>query len=167
MSGNGKASDFNKFEEYKLFVEDTARFSERRQKVSSTYVAVNSIIISAVALLVKDVGVGTPWQALVVMPVLVAGVVICLQWKQLILKYKMLVGLRLDELRIIEELPEMADSSKMYHVEDRLYPRDERGELKPGEGLNLSDLERLLPWVFIVLYAVFLIGVVVLFAVRL
>lgn len=47
-------SVFDKFEEYKFFIDDTARFSERRQKVGSTYVAVNSIILSAIAFLVKD-----------------------------------------------------------------------------------------------------------------
>ena len=49
-------SDVNKFEEYKLFVEDTARFTDRRQMVTNIYVAVNTILLSAVALLVKDAG---------------------------------------------------------------------------------------------------------------
>lgn len=53
----------NKFEEYKLFVEDTAKFSERRQTVNNTYVAVNSILLSAVSFLVKDAGFEGPWQA--------------------------------------------------------------------------------------------------------
>jgi hypothetical protein len=55
VSGEGKLDSFDVFEEYKLFVEDTARFTERRQTVNNTYVAVNSIILSAIALLVKDV----------------------------------------------------------------------------------------------------------------
>jgi len=37
----------DKFEEYKLFVEDTARFTDRRQTVNNIYVAVNSIILGA------------------------------------------------------------------------------------------------------------------------
>src|SRR5215210_9212843 len=116
-------SHVNKLEEYKLFVEDTARFSERRQKVGSTYVAVNSIILSAIAFLVKDAGFGGQWQALVVIPLLITGIVICLSWRQLILNYKKLVNLRIDNLRAMEELPEMVGSSKMYHAEDELYPR--------------------------------------------
>ena len=71
----------SKFEEYKLFAEDTARFSERRQKVGSTYVAVNSIILSAIALLMKDSGLTGRWQLLVVLPLLVAGITICLSWR--------------------------------------------------------------------------------------
>lgn len=155
-------SDFEKFEEYKLFVEDTARFSERRQKVSSTYVAVNSIILSAIALLVKDVGFGACWQALLVAPLLVAGIAICLSWRELILNYKDLVKLRIGKLRAMEELPEMTGSSRMYHAEDELYPPAEQGRPKPRKGLGFSDLERQLPWVFLGLYALFLIGVLVL-----
>jgi hypothetical protein len=162
-------STLDKFEEYKLFIEDTARFSERRQKVGSTYVAVNSIILSAIAFLVKDSGFTGQWQLLVVLPLLVAGMTICLSWRQLILNYKKLVNLRIGRLRAMEELREMEGSSKMYHAEDELYPRDDEGELEPGKGLNFSikglnfsDLEQQLPWVFLALYCIFLVGVVVL-----
>ena len=37
-------AEFDKFEEYKLFVDDTARFTERRQTVSNIYVGVNSLL---------------------------------------------------------------------------------------------------------------------------
>lgn len=159
MSEEGKASGIDRFEEYKLFVEDTARFTERRQTVNNTYVAVNSIILSAIALLVKDVSASSSWRALFVIPVLIAGIVICLHWKRLILKYKRLVGFRMEALRAIEDLDDMTGSCRMYHAEDKLYPRDEQGRLIPGEGLNFSDRERWLPRVFMGLYALFLGGV--------
>jgi len=148
----------NKFEEYKLFVEDTARFSDRRQTVTNIYVAVNSIILSGIAFLVRDAGYVPLWGALVVMLVLTAGIFICLQWDQLIYKYKLLVGLRIDQLRKMEELPEMASCHKMYHAEDKLYPRDKNGNAIPDKGLNISDRERWLPRVFILLYTLFLLG---------
>lgn len=162
-------ADFNKFEEYKLFVDDTARFSERRQKVGSTYVPVNSIILSAMAFLVKDSGFTGRWQLLVVLPLLVAGMTICLSWRQLIVNYKKLVNLRIGRLRAMEDVSEMEGSSKMYHAEDELYPRDDEGKLDPGKGLNFSnkdlnfsDLEQQLPWVFLALYGIFLVSLVVL-----
>src|SRR5215218_3029236 len=126
----------SKFEEYKLFIEDTARFSERRQKVGSTYVAVNSVILSAIAFLVKDSGLTGRWQLLVVLPLLVAGITICLSRRQLILNYKKLVNLRIDRLRAMETLPEMNGSSQMYHAEDALYPRNDQDERKRRKGLN-------------------------------
>lgn len=147
--------EFDKFEEYKLFVEDTARFSERRQTISNTYVAVNSLLLAAIGLLIKDLGVRGTWALLLPLPLVVAGVAVSLWWRQLIHKYKLLVGLRIDTLRQMEELPEMAGAVKMYHVEDKLYPRDAEGKMIPGQGLNFSDLEVRLPWLFLVLYSLF------------
>ncbi len=154
-------SQVDKFEEYKFFIEDTARLTERRQTVTNIYVAVNTVLLSAVALLVKDAGL-RPWAAAAAtIMLLVAGIVICLFWHQLILRYKKLIGLRLTELRLMEELPELAGCQRMYHVEDALYPRDAQGKmLKRQRGMDFSDLERQLPNVFIALYAVFLIGTV-------
>ena len=55
----------------------------------------------------------------------------------------------------------MTGCHQMYHAEDALYPRDEQGEMLKGEGLNLSDLERRLPWVFIVLYGMLGVGIAI------
>ena len=150
----------DKFEEYKLFVEDTARFSERRQTVSNIYVAVNSVILSAVAFLVKDAGFVPVWRAFVVMLVMAAGIVICMQWYKLILKYKRLIAFRIRHLRAIEETEAMVGSYQMYHREDELYPVDDAGHVKSGEGLNFSDRELWLPRVFLIVYSVFLLGFV-------
>lgn len=127
----------DKFEEYKLFVEDTGRFTERRQTVTNIYVAVNSIILSAIALLVKDAGLAPFWRSFVVILVLMAGIIICLQWDRLILKYKRLVGFRIDQLRAMEDHQDMAGCHRMYHAEDLLYPRDTHGNPIPGQGLNI------------------------------
>lgn len=148
----------NKFEEYKLFVEDTARFSERRQTVTSTYVAVNSLLLMATAFLVKDAGLKPVWRGYVSIFLLVTGIVFCLQWERMINKYKRLVAFRIDQLREMEKDPAMAGSHQMYHKEDMLYPRDAQGKPIPGQGLNISDRERWLPWTFIIVYALFLLG---------
>jgi len=146
-------AEFDKFEEYKLFVNDTARFTERRQTVSNIYVGVNSLLLAAIALLIKDMGARCLWTLLMPLPLITGGIVVCLWWCQLIRKYKMLVGLRIDTLRKMEE--KMPESVKMYHVEDELYPREEGGKMISGEGLNFSDLEARLPIVFVVLYSIF------------
>lgn len=146
------------FEEYKLFVEDTARFSERRQTVTNTYIAVNSLLLGAISFLVKDAAAGQWWEFLLALPLLAGGVVVCLFWGQLIRKYKMLVGLRIDTLRRMEDLPEMEGSIRMYHIEDALYPRDEHGKMIPGKGLNFSDLEWRLPTLFLALYIIYGVG---------
>lgn len=147
---------FERFEEYKLFVDDTARLSERRQTVSNIYVAVNSLLLTAIGLLIKELGARGLWVLLLPLPLVTAGIAVSLWWRQLIRKYKKLVGLRIDTLREMED--EMPESVKMYHVEDKLYPRDEGGEMIPGEGLNFSDLEARLPMLFVVLYCIFGVG---------
>jgi hypothetical protein len=155
-------STIDKFDEYKFFVEDTARLTERRQTVTNTYVAVNTILLSAVGLLVKDVGLQRWVIAMATIMILVARIAICLFWRQLINRYKKLVGLRLDELRRMEDLPEMAGCQRMYHVEDRLYPRDAQGNMLKVKGrMDFSDLERQLPNVFIMLYLLSLAGIVI------
>ncbi len=146
-------AEFDKFEEYKLFVDDTARFSERRQTISNIYVAVNSLLLAAIGLLIKDLGARSPWTMLLPLPLIVAGILVCLWWRQLIRKYKKLVGIRIDTLREMED--GMTGSVKMYHVEDELYPRDEEDKMIPGKGLNFADLEAKLPTLFVVLYCVF------------
>ncbi len=152
----------DKFEEYKLFVEDTARFSDRRQTVNNIYVVVNSIILSAMAFLVKDAGLDHLWRSIVIMLVMIVGIIICLQWDRLILRYKRLIGFRFDELRIMEDSPEMDKSHKMYHQEDKLFPRDSLGKIIPGEGLNISDRERWLPRIFICIYSIFIVTSIIL-----
>ena len=67
---------FSKFEEYKLFVDDTARFTDRRLSVTNIFVAINSILLSAVALLVKDAGLKNWVIALSTIAVLIAGITI-------------------------------------------------------------------------------------------
>ncbi len=148
----------NKFEEYKLFVESTDRFSDRRQKISNTYLTVNSIIVGAIAFLVKDAGFSASLLSIVVMLTLIVGIIVCCVWRQIINKYKILVGFRVDELRKIEEHVEMEGCHKMYHAEDKLYSRNENDEIIENKALNISDKEAWLPYVFITSYALGLIG---------
>lgn len=149
----------DKFEEYQLFVEDTGRFISNRQGVNNIYVAVNSIILSASAFIIKDIDSLVSWKLLVVLPILIAGIVVCLQWDRLIRKYKEFIGFRIKELKKIEE--DIENSHKMYDKEKELYPVDEHGNLISGRGLNFSDRERWLPMIFIMVYSTFAFGVLI------
>lgn len=149
---------FDKFEEYKLFIEDTARFSERRQTVSNTFVAVNTLLLTAVTFLVKDSG-AQQYGALVTLlpiPIVVAGILVCIWWKQLVAKYKTLVGFRMNQLMAIERLPEMKDAHGMYLLEyEAMFKRDAQGQKIPKGRKGFSDLESRLPTLFAVLYGIF------------
>jgi len=145
-------SEFSSFEEYRMLLQDAARFTDRRQTTSNMYVAVNSLLLTAIGVLVKDLSARGSWSLLLPLPLVAAGIAVCLWWTQLIRKYKLLVGLRIDALREMESTPEMLGSVKIFHREDALYPRDETGNMIPGEGLSFSDLEARLPQLFICLY---------------
>lgn len=149
-------AEFNKFEEYKLFVEDTARFSEQRRTVSTQMLAFNAYLLTAVGLSIKDLGAEGAWTLLLPASLIAAGIFVCLWWCQLIRKYRMIVGLRLDTLRKMEDA--IPESVKMYHIEDSLYPRDRRGSVILGKGLNFEDLEARLGVVFGLLYCIFGLG---------
>src|SRR5438105_473828 len=78
---------FDKFEEYKLFIEDTARFSERRQLVTNIYIAVNGAIATLATFILKDTV--QDWKVLVaILPLLIVGGVVCWLWYRLLLSYK-------------------------------------------------------------------------------
>ncbi len=150
----------NKFEEYKLFVEETTQFSSRRQTVNNLYVTVNSIIMTGTAFLAREVVQEGLWKVSPVLLLLaVVGAVICLQWQQLLEKHKTLVGFRIKQLREMEEHPDMAGCHQMYHREDELYPVDDDGRPIAGKGLNLSDREKWLPRVFMLVYLSGVVGV--------
>jgi len=145
----------DKFEEYKLFVDDTARFSERRQAVTNTYISVNGAILGFIAFLVKDAALTNWWLVVAVMPVITAGIVACFFWRQMVFKYKSLVKLRMEVLHEMEK--NMTGSVKMYHREDVLFPRDSNG-MSLGKSLGFSNLEASLPLIFIALYTLFGLG---------
>ena len=145
-------ADSTKFEEYKMFIEDTARFTERRQDASNLYVTINSLILTAIVFVVKDLGANPLSRLLLLLPVITAGIFVSLWWRQLIIKYKELVGFRINMLRKMEEKEDLKETEKMYHAEDELYPRDAQGNMIKGVKLNFSDLEARLPTLFIILY---------------
>jgi len=145
--------EIDKFAEYQMFVEDTARFSDRRKADSNTYVGINSILLTGIGILIAQVGMQQIWTLILPLPLVIAGVAVSLWWRQLLIKNKALVGLRMKVLREMEN--DLPGSVRMYHREDALYPVDEQGKPIPGKGLNQVDLEIRLPWLFLFLYTVF------------
>ncbi|KAA3663183.1 MAG: hypothetical protein DWQ10_00680 [Calditrichaeota bacterium] len=154
----GSIMAFDKFEEYKLFVAATDRLSDRRQNIGNTYLTVNSIILGAIAILIRDVKFDELYRSLVIILALIIGILTNIAWKQIILKYKLLVNHRIAELKKMENEEEMINCHKMYHTEDILYPADENGDPIPGKSLNISDKEKWLPNIFTVSYVSFAIG---------
>ncbi len=150
-----------KFDEYKTFIEDTARFTERRQNASNLYITVNSLLLTAIIFIVKDANFTQTWTFLFAIPIIIAGLFVSIWWRQMLKKYGLLIRLRFQVLWEMEDKPGLEGIEKMYHREDELYPRDEQGDIIDGEGLNFSDLETKLPDLFITLYKIALAGIAI------
>jgi len=139
-------------EEYKLFVEDTARLSERRQTAANTYVTVNGAVIGFITYLATGADLNNWWFSLAVLPIIIAGIMVCVFWRQSIQKYKALINLR---FKVLREMEEKIDGSTMvFHREDELYPQHPADASQHNKGLNISDLESRLPQLFMTLYVI-------------
>ena len=131
----------DKQEEYKIFIEDTARYSDRRQTVSNIYVAVNAILLSAAAVLLTG-GNLEDWTRLGVTALLgAAGLAASCIWFALVHRYEGIIEKRVAELREIEKA--IPDSHEMYRKMDEAFC---------GKVPSFSNLEKVLPVVFIVLH---------------
>jgi hypothetical protein len=147
---SNKEENMANFEEYKLLMEDTRAYVERRQTTTNSYLTtVNGGAVVLITLVGKDNGLNNWFSAILIVPLLIFGILTCMYWRQLIMKYKRIVSLRLNVLREMET--KVPDSVQIYHREDELYPRDMQDRLIPI-GLNMSDLEYRLPQIFIILY---------------
>jgi hypothetical protein len=78
----------NLFEQYQLFVEETARISDRRHSTSNLFLSVNSVLVGAIALLLQQSGgKGGLFLLFLAFLLVAAGTVLCILWMQLLLKY--------------------------------------------------------------------------------
>jgi len=136
-----------KLEEYRIFIEDTSRYSDRRQTVTNIYVGVNTILLTAIALLLAngDAGsaTGPPYPSVPCVLVLVsaAGVAASSVWLFLVHRYERIIAARLRELKNIEQ--DLAGSHQMYRRMDEAFC---------GKVPSFSKPEKVLPIVFIVLH---------------
>lgn len=146
----------DKFEEYKFFAENTHHLSERRQAATQTYLTVNTAIFGVIAFLVKDANFGEWETAIALIPLLIVGMLACFIWNKIIIQHKKLINWRYDELMKIEKSAAMKGSHQFYTKEWESYFKPQQGKEKFG----FSVLEKLLPMLFMVLYACGIVGVI-------
>ena len=93
------------FESYKLIAEDLSRTREQRDTIVRSYITINSVILAALAVLLRNTQLAISWEALIIVPLLVAGIVAFLRWIWLIPEYKILVVVREGALKEMEKNP--------------------------------------------------------------
>lgn len=139
-------------EEYKLFCDMAQKLSERRQTSTQTYLAVNTAIFTVLAFLVKDAGF-RGWSMIeVTAPLYLAGIAVSIVWLRTIYDFRRVIGWRYDQLREMEKV--MPDSYRTLTKEYEAY-------YHAKGGISFSNLEAWMPKLFIILYAVYGMGVLI------
>ncbi len=76
-------------EQYKLFVNTSEALVQRRQGVNTFFLSVNSLLLAAAGLIVRD-GVFGGVESLILISLSVSGGVLCLVWRSLISSFRQL-----------------------------------------------------------------------------
>lgn len=140
----------NKFDEYKYFSDQTLHQSQRRQNFSQIYLTVNTAIFGIMALLIKDSGLHGWNLVLASLPLFVVGLLACIIWVTIIIRLKKIVGWYYEQLRTMEK--GIKGSYKFYTKEWISFSH------KPKS--SFSDLEVVMPKIFIGLYLVYALGMI-------
>jgi hypothetical protein len=148
-----------KFEEYKFLSESTQFLTERRQAASQTYLAINTAIITVLAFLVKDAGLKSWGLVLVCLPLFAVGVLACLVWQRMIENYRSLINWRYEQLMALERDPGLSGSHQLYNKE-----RAEYLGTSSRRSFGFSGLEKQVPFLVLILYIVFALGMTVITA---
>jgi len=142
------------FEEYRLFVEDTARFSDRRQTFSNVMVAMNGFLVAAIYVVLKDLNPHALQRLMTLVPLLGAGLAASCLWWRLLSKYEDMIGARTDFLKRIEcKAGKDCRDGMHLQLETKFYPRG-------GPRRGFTRVEKRLPWIFMGVYSFFMAGVI-------
>lgn len=139
-------SEYSRYDEYKMLVEDTARFTDRRQSVSTLYTSINTIFLAALSIVISDFGELGIHEFLGSLVMIVAGILTSISWRTYILNYKELIKLRFTVLKEMEQDKGMEKSVKIYAREEEDIYND------PEEKGLFAVIEKKLPETFIGIY---------------
>lgn len=141
----GDAFAAHLLEQYKLYVDQASKISERRATANTLLLTVNSFIVTAYGLATALGERAEIWR----FSVPVAGMVICLAWFGLVRSYRDLSSVKYEVIHELEQ-----------HLPAALYAHEwDVAEHGQGNGyIPFTHLELWIPWVFCALY-----GLLVLF----
>jgi hypothetical protein len=154
--GKNRLMEYKTFRQYELIVKDTARLSDRRQTINNLYLSANSLLLGGSAILVQQGILNNGFPILLIFPLVLAGGFLCVDWWRLLRNYRKLLELRYVLLREIEARDDFPGPIATYVREEKLYSTDPR---KSRFGFTRVELN--LPWIFIALYILIVIGTIV------
>ncbi len=135
---------------FELYLATAEKVSDRRAEANTWMLSVNSAIVALYGYLQGDkMAVGAAQKAVWLWAIPAAGAIVCLAWAALLTSYRDLNRAKFAVLRQIEaDLP-----VALFTRERETYLRDRRR--------SLSNIERLIPGCFALLYVVMLVAAVV------
>lgn len=144
-------------QQYPLFLSQVNTLTERRQKVTTTYLSVNAAIIGMITFVLKDVQIIGWGKNLSVLILLLAGIVTCDLWRRLIRQYSTSIGWWYTQLRNLEK--DMSDSNKLLTKEyQELYST--KSKTTP---IGMTRYEAILTYIFTTIYSILILVSVVIF----
>jgi hypothetical protein len=134
---------------FKLYLATAEKVSDRRAQANAWMLSVNSAIVALYGYLQADkMAVGAAQKAVWLWAIPAAGAIVCLAWAALLTSYRKLNRAKFTVLTEIEaDLP-----LPLFTREREAYRRDRRR--------SLSNIERLIPGCFALLYTVMLVAAV-------
>ena len=127
-------------EQYKLYVQSAENVSARRIASSRLFLALNAGLVALYG--IQPAGFGQSWW---VVPVALLGLIVCLLWHQIIRSHR---DLNRVKFKLIHEFEQ--------HLPAMPYTREWR-LAEQGQGRSyraVTDVERWVPWAFLVLHVV-------------
>ena len=143
-SGYGDAFAADLLEQYKVYVGSAENVSTRRIASSRLLLALNAGFVALYGF--APAGFGKGWWA---MPVPLLGVIVCLLWYRIIKSHR---DLNRVKFKLIHELEHRLPAMP-YTSEWRLAEQGRGGTYRA-----VTDVERWIPWTFLVLNCVLLLG---------
>jgi len=134
------------FEEYKLFFEYINKLIDRRQTVTTIYLAVNTALIGAVTYIFSNLQIQEVGKELSALGLLLAGLLACDFWRRLIMQYSALLEWWYEQIRTMEE--QIPGSKKLIQKEyTHLYSSNAK-----DKKFGISRYEVRLAWLFSAIY---------------
>lgn len=140
-------------EQYKIFVDTMEKVVARRQVAGSFFLSVNTLFLTGLGFLVKDV-TKSGLSVAAVLAMGLAGILVCVTWRRLMLHYGQLNAAKFKVIHLLEKrLP-----AQLFTAE---WTALDKGK-DPKKYVSFAKTESIVPLVFAVLYGVLtVIGLVV------
>jgi len=141
-------------DEYKFAYSVVDSLINRRQATTTFYLSVNTGILAVIGLLIKDAQLIQVWLIISLIILLVAGMLACWIWFNLLKQYEALINWWYSRLRELEV--SFPNSSQLITREYKdLYQKN-----SSSAKLGMTRRECLITYIFFALYLVFVVGLV-------